>query len=91
MLSRCGSTSSSVEHRYSLKAGERAGESDRGWRVKAPKQEGTVELERDADGHFYADVEINGSTVKMLVDTGATGSRCRARMREAQGWQRRSG
>lgn len=35
--------------------------------------DGTVELERSADGHFYAEVEINGETVRALVDTGATG------------------
>lgn len=32
-----------------------------------------VTLERGSDGHFYADVEINGSQVHMLVDTGASG------------------
>jgi aspartyl protease family protein len=30
-------------------------------------------LERSADGHFYADVQINGTSIRMLVDTGATG------------------
>ena len=35
--------------------------------------EDAVTLERNSDGHFYADVEINGSTVHMLVDTGAGG------------------
>jgi len=30
-------------------------------------------LERGSDGHFYADVEINGAPVHMLVDTGASG------------------
>ncbi len=29
-------------------------------------------LEREADGHFYADASINGQTIRMLVDTGAT-------------------
>jgi aspartyl protease family protein len=33
---------------------------------------GTVELDREADGHFYADVQVNGATLHMLVDTGAT-------------------
>lgn len=33
----------------------------------------TVELQRHDDGHFYADVEINGTPVTMLIDTGATG------------------
>ena len=32
-----------------------------------------VTLQRQDDGHFYADVQINGSTVRMLVDTGASG------------------
>lgn len=32
-----------------------------------------LELDRGADGHFYADVEINGARVHMLVDTGASG------------------
>jgi aspartyl protease family protein len=35
--------------------------------------EGSVELQRSSDGHFYADVEINGATVHALVDTGASG------------------
>lgn len=29
-------------------------------------------LDRSADGHFYADVAINGATVRFLVDTGST-------------------
>jgi aspartyl protease family protein len=33
----------------------------------------SVELQRNGDGHFYADVQVNGSTLHMLVDTGATG------------------
>ncbi|MEO7540560.1 MAG: TIGR02281 family clan AA aspartic protease [Sphingomicrobium sp.] len=32
-----------------------------------------VALDRSDDGHFYADVEINGTSVRMLVDTGASG------------------
>jgi aspartyl protease family protein len=32
----------------------------------------TVELQRNSDGHFYADVQINGAPIHMLVDTGAT-------------------
>src|SRR4029453_11216933 len=31
-----------------------------------------VELHRDPNGHFYADVQVNGSTLHMLVDTGAS-------------------
>jgi aspartyl protease family protein len=39
----------------------------------AANLDGSVELHREPNGHFYADVEINGTTVHMLVDTGATG------------------
>lgn len=35
--------------------------------------DGAVELKRNDDGHFYADVEINGANVHALVDTGASG------------------
>lgn len=35
--------------------------------------DGTVEIQRSSDGHFYADVQINGAPVHALVDTGATG------------------
>ncbi len=34
---------------------------------------GEMVLDRGSDGHFYADVEINGTPVHMLVDTGASG------------------
>jgi aspartyl protease family protein len=32
-----------------------------------------VSLTRQADGHFYADVEVNGTPIEFLIDTGATG------------------
>ena len=35
-------------------------------------QDGALELQRSSDGHFYADVRINGTYVHMLVDTGAS-------------------
>ena len=34
--------------------------------------EESIELDRAPNGYFYADVEINGSPVHMVVDTGAT-------------------
>lgn len=41
-----------------------------------PHQQGeldrSIELTRDPNGYFYADVQINGAHVHMLVDTGAT-------------------
>jgi aspartyl protease family protein len=35
--------------------------------------DGSIALDRAADGHFYADVQINGNPVHMLIDTGASG------------------
>jgi aspartyl protease family protein len=32
-----------------------------------------VRLVRHGNGHFYADVEVNGTTVEFMIDTGATG------------------
>lgn len=32
-----------------------------------------VQLQRQPNGHFYADVDINGTQVHMLIDTGASG------------------
>jgi aspartyl protease family protein len=32
-----------------------------------------IVLRRQADGHFYADAQVNGTPVRMLVDTGASG------------------
>lgn len=36
------------------------------------RAQGEVVLRRADDGHFYADVEVNGSTIRMLADTGAS-------------------
>src|SRR5207237_2447265 len=36
-------------------------------------QDGSIELQRAGDGHFYADVRINGAPIRMLIDTGASG------------------
>jgi len=30
------------------------------------------ELQRGPDGHFYADAQVNGTTVRFMVDTGAS-------------------
>jgi aspartyl protease family protein len=32
----------------------------------------SIELTRDSNGYFYADVTINGAPLHMLIDTGAT-------------------
>lgn len=31
-----------------------------------------VELERQADGHFYTDADIGGASIRLMVDTGAS-------------------
>lgn len=36
-------------------------------------QDGSIELSRAGDGHFYADVRINGAPIRMMIDTGASG------------------
>jgi len=33
---------------------------------------GTITLSRSFDGHFYADAQVNGTTIHFLVDTGAS-------------------
>jgi aspartyl protease family protein len=35
--------------------------------------DGAIVLQRSENGHFYADVAVNGVPVHMLVDTGASG------------------
>src|SRR4051812_40397024 len=35
-------------------------------------QDGALDIPRSDNGHFYADVDVNGSKLHMLVDTGAT-------------------
>ena len=38
----------------------------------ADRLDGSLELQRQPDGHFYADVRVNGTLIHMLVDTGAS-------------------
>jgi aspartyl protease family protein len=35
--------------------------------------DGAVVLQRSTNGHFYADVQVNGVPLHMMVDTGASG------------------
>lgn len=65
-------------------AGGEAGSESRRERVAALAEErareeslnawssGETVLQRAGDGHFYADVDVNGSSVNFLVDTGAS-------------------
>jgi aspartyl protease family protein len=34
--------------------------------------EGEIVIRRSSNGHFYADATVNGSPVRMLIDTGAS-------------------
>lgn len=34
--------------------------------------QGAIELRRGSDGHFHAEMEVNGAPVRFMVDTGAT-------------------
>jgi aspartyl protease family protein len=43
-----------------------------GGRQSVNEMDRSIELTRDANGYFYADVQINGAPVHMVVDTGAT-------------------
>lgn len=41
--------------------------------ASSPKSSsGTVRLDRSGDSHFYADTEIEGTNIRMLVDSGAS-------------------
>lgn len=41
--------------------------------IQEVAQDGTVEVPRAADGHYYLTVMINGTAVPFMVDTGASG------------------
>lgn len=51
---------------YSIQSEQQVRPSDVSWRQE-------VALKRSGDGHFYADVEVDGHVLRFLVDTGATG------------------
>jgi aspartyl protease family protein len=40
---------------------------------ESTSQNGSLDIQRGDNGHFYADVDVNGIKVHMLIDTGATG------------------
>jgi aspartyl protease family protein len=55
----------------------RAGDTDRPFAaasspVKRGPVDGSRELIRSADGHFYAEAQINGHSIRLMVDTGAS-------------------
>ena len=76
MLGRLNSGHSSSGNDYFAKArSEQIAAYEEAQRANQPtviSSDGAVEINRNDDGHFYADVQINGATVHMLVDTGAS-------------------
>ena len=80
LLSTCGSrtatgASSSEPNAFEKKKAYQAEVLEKGYEVNDDSYAGqdVVELERQPDGHFYADVEINNIPIHVLVDTGASG------------------
>ena len=68
--SRTSKSSESLEARSERKeARGPASSTSESW----PGSSDAIELRREPDGHFYADVEINGTPIRALVDTGASG------------------
>ena len=77
LLTTCGSrmaageAASGVERTISVQAAD----DPRGGKPDSIQQAtgNSITLYREWDGHFYADTQINGTNIRMLVDTGASG------------------
>ena len=78
MLTHCASPTSSRSSDREFSEHVVAAPSADSWSDAHPRgtttttNDGSVELQREGDGHFYADVQINGANVRALIDTGAT-------------------
>jgi aspartyl protease family protein len=66
------SSRAEIEERFKVVEVHRS-DSDSSDGSSSTSADGGIELQRSSDGHFYADVEINGATVHALIDTGASG------------------
>lgn len=80
MLSNCGSRNGTSASSTTPKAFDREKAYQEevlrdGYEVNDNSYAGqdVVELKRQPDGHFYAEVEINNMAIRVLVDTGASG------------------
>jgi aspartyl protease family protein len=58
--------------------------------IQAVTQDGSVEVPRAADGHYYLTLMINGRPVPFMVDTGASGMVLASQDAEALGIERDS-
>jgi len=75
LVTNLPSRRSASAHEFSVNAGGEAAESEPSVSSSsepAPANGDALDIPRSPDGHFYADVDLNGTKVHMLVDTGAT-------------------
>lgn len=70
-----GSRTASSSDRFKAKAERYARDtrSDSSSSEPSSASSNAIELTRESDGHFYANVDINGTPIRALVDTGASG------------------
>jgi aspartyl protease family protein len=70
-----GDTSSSAEENvFREAAGMSNSEDSSDPAMQTASSDGSsIEVPRSSDGHFYADVDVNGTKLHMLIDTGASG------------------
>lgn len=66
-------SSSSTSHELVVNADEPSADEPADAPAATMNMDGAIQLQRKANGHFYADVAINGTPVTMLIDTGASG------------------
>ncbi|ABF53138.1 TIGR02281 family clan AA aspartic protease [Sphingopyxis alaskensis] len=62
-------TASSANDNWTTQRGKRG---DRSSSAEQVSSAGEVRLARSGDSHFYADTEVDGANVRMMVDSGAS-------------------
>ena len=75
-LSNCSRRAASAPDGFHRVAADHESDLARARRYAEDDQHSTgnaLTLHREYDGHFYADTQINGTSIRMLVDTGASG------------------
>lgn len=72
LISRAPTLSGASANAVGMESVERAPAPATAGQQQVNELDQSIELRRDPNGYFYADVKINGAPVHMLVDTGAT-------------------